>query len=69
MILICPLPLQRVVTNSCVVISSHQVELLLGDPTKAKKVLGWTPEVSFDELVKEMVDADLDLVAKGDMTS
>lgn len=36
-----------------------EVETLLGDPSKAKRELGWTPRTSFDELVKEMVDADL----------
>ena len=36
-----------------------EVELLLGDPTKAQKLLGWTRQVNFDSLVKEMVDADL----------
>lgn len=36
-----------------------EVDLLLGDATKAKEVLGWTPEVHFDDLVKMMVDADL----------
>lgn len=35
-----------------------EVDLLLGDPTKAKTKLGWTPETSFDELVRIMVDAD-----------
>lgn len=33
---------------------------LLGDPSKAKKILNWTPKVSFDELIKKMVDADLE---------
>ncbi len=37
-----------------------EVELLLGDPTKAKKQLGWVPKYSFQALVKEMVEADLD---------
>lgn len=37
-----------------------EVETLLGDPTKAKQVLGWTPRTSFDELVKEMVAKDLE---------
>jgi len=37
-----------------------EVETLLGDPTKARTKLGWTPEVKFAELVKEMVEADLD---------
>jgi GDPmannose 4,6-dehydratase len=36
-----------------------EVELLLGDPTKAKEKLGWTSGTSFDDLVKEMVEADL----------
>ena len=31
-----------------------EVDLLHGDPTKAKKLLGWEPKVSFDELVEEM---------------
>jgi GDPmannose 4,6-dehydratase len=38
-----------------------EVDLLLGDPSKAKRDLGWTPKVSFDELVKMMVQADLEL--------
>jgi len=36
-----------------------EVDLLLGDPSKAKSVLGWEPKVSFTELVEMMVDADL----------
>ncbi len=36
-----------------------EVETLLGDPTKAKEKLGWTPKISFDELVSEMVREDL----------
>ena len=36
-----------------------EVETLLGDATKAKQLLGWEPEISFDELVTEMVDYDL----------
>ena len=35
-----------------------EVETLLGDPAKAKRELGWTPRTSFDELVREMVEAD-----------
>ncbi|HLA76030.1 MAG TPA: GDP-mannose 4,6-dehydratase [Vicinamibacteria bacterium] len=37
-----------------------EVDFLLGDPTKAKQVLGWQPKVGFRELVRIMVDADLD---------
>ncbi|MBF0113394.1 MAG: GDP-mannose 4,6-dehydratase [Desulfamplus sp.] len=36
-----------------------EVETLLGDPSKAKDKLGWIPEISFDELVSEMVEHDL----------
>ena len=39
-----------------------EVDLLVGDPGKAKKQLGWEPKVSFRELVEMMVDADLDLL-------
>ena len=41
-----------------------EVEVLLGDPTKAKKKLGWEPRVSFDELVKMMVESDLDIAER-----
>jgi GDPmannose 4,6-dehydratase len=36
-----------------------EVETLLGDPSKARRELGWTPRTSFDELVREMVASDL----------
>ena len=36
-----------------------EVDLLVGDPTKAREVLGWTPSVSFVDLVTMMVEADL----------
>ncbi len=36
-----------------------EVETLLGDPSKAKAKLGWQPKISFDDLVKEMVQEDL----------
>ncbi len=36
-----------------------EVETLLGDPSKAKKELGWVPEITLDEMVKEMVAHDL----------
>jgi GDPmannose 4,6-dehydratase len=36
-----------------------EVETLLGDPTKAREKLGWTPQTSFAELVSEMVREDL----------
>lgn len=37
-----------------------EVDLLLGDPTKAKEKLGWEPKVTFKELVQMMVEADLE---------
>ena len=36
-----------------------EVDLLIGDPAKAKKQLGWEPKVRFKELVQIMVDADV----------
>ncbi len=38
---------------------SAEVQTLLGDPAKAKAKLGWVPKISFEEMVKEMVQADL----------
>ena len=35
-----------------------EVETLLGDPSKAKEKLGWTPKITLDELIREMVQAD-----------
>ncbi len=36
-----------------------EVETLLGDASKAKKILGWKPKISFDQLVSEMIESDL----------
>ena len=41
-----------------------EVDVLLGDPTKAKKILGWQPKVTFDNLVDMMIAADLELAKK-----
>ena len=41
-----------------------EVDLLLADPTKAKKELNWTPKISFQELVKLMADYDLRIAEK-----
>jgi len=40
-----------------------EVDLLVGDPSKAKRVLGWEPEVTFEQLVEMMVQADIDRLA------
>ena len=41
-----------------------EVEVLRGDPSKAKRVLGWEPEVTFQEMVRLMVERDIDLVSR-----
>ncbi|GAC1377629.1 MAG: GDP-mannose 4,6-dehydratase [Acidimicrobiales bacterium] len=41
-----------------------EVDLLVGDPAKARKVLGWEPSTSFADLVEMMVKADLELVTR-----
>lgn len=42
-----------------------EVDLLIGNPDKAKRVLGWQPQVNFEELVRMMVDADLKTLQNG----
>jgi GDPmannose 4,6-dehydratase len=44
-----------------------EVETLLGDPSKAKEKLGWTPKTTFDELVAEMVREDLKSAQKDEL--
>jgi GDPmannose 4,6-dehydratase len=46
-----------------------EVETLLGDPSKAREKLGWTAEVGFDQLVAEMVAADLDTAKRDAMVA
>lgn len=41
-----------------------EVELLIGDPSKAKEILGWRAKTSFEEMVTDMVRADITLVAR-----
>lgn len=36
-----------------------EVDVLLGDPAKATRVLGWTPSITMEDMIREMVDADL----------
>ena len=43
-----------------------EVDILLGDATKARTKLGWKPETSIEDLVAEMVDADLERVKRGE---
>jgi GDPmannose 4,6-dehydratase len=42
-----------------------EVEHLIGDPSKAREQLGWEPRTSFEEMVRLMVDADLELLRSG----
>jgi len=42
-----------------------EVDLLVGDASKARQALGWEPEVGFRQLVEMMVDADMELVGRG----
>ncbi|CAG2127494.1 GDP-mannose 4,6-dehydratase [Cupriavidus plantarum] len=44
-----------------------EVETLLGDPTKAREKLGWTPRTTFQELVREMVEADFNLARRDNL--
>lgn len=44
-----------------------EVETLLGDPSKAKKQLGWEPKISFAEMVQEMVVEDLKTAERDQM--
>jgi GDPmannose 4,6-dehydratase len=46
-----------------------EVETLLGDASKAREKLGWTAEVSFADLVAEMVASDLDLAKRDALVS
>jgi len=46
-----------------------EVETLLGDPTKAKQKLGWTPTTTLPELVAEMIDADYDTARRDALVS
>ena len=41
-----------------------EVETLLGDPAKAKEKLGWTPEITVEEMCAEMIDNDLDIAKR-----
>ena len=45
-----------------------EVETLLGDASKAKNKLGWTPKITFEQLVKEMIEEDLKLARHGNRT-
>jgi GDPmannose 4,6-dehydratase len=41
-----------------------EVETLLGDPTKAKEKLGWTPKITLEEMVHEMMENDISIAKR-----
>jgi len=43
-----------------------EVDILLGNPAKAKRVFGWEAKITFEALVDEMVKADIEALEKGD---
>ena len=51
---------KKYVVTDPALVRPAEVDLLIGDPAKAKKKLGWEPEVSFEQLVDMMVKADLE---------
>src|SRR5262249_27040490 len=51
---------QKYVVQDPALIRRGEVDLLVGDASKARRVLGWQPQVSFPELVEMMVDADVE---------
>ncbi|MBC5803878.1 MAG: GDP-mannose 4,6-dehydratase, partial [Candidatus Eremiobacteraeota bacterium] len=50
---------QRYVVEDPRFMRPAEVDLLIGDPSKAKRALGWEPEVTFEALVEQMVAADM----------
>jgi GDPmannose 4,6-dehydratase len=57
-------PKKHVIYNTKGNMRKAEVPLLLGDATKAKKMLGWKPKVSFEQLAKMMVESDLEYAAQ-----
>jgi GDPmannose 4,6-dehydratase len=51
---------QKYVRTDPKLVRPAEVDILLGDPAKAKKELGWEPKVTFEEMVRMMVDSDLE---------
>jgi GDPmannose 4,6-dehydratase len=55
---------KKYVTVNPIYFRPTEVDLLLGDSTKARKKLGWKPQTDFSSLVKLMVEQDLELTRK-----
>jgi GDPmannose 4,6-dehydratase len=56
---------RKFVVQDPALVRPAEVDLLIGDATKARKVLGWRPEVGFAELVQLMVEADMQRLGPG----
>ena len=41
-----------------------EVDTLLGDPSKAKQKLGWSPKISFEDMVREMMESDINIAKR-----
>lgn len=54
------LPWEKYVKQDPKFLRPAEVDLLIGDPTKAQKKLGWKPKVSFEQMIRMMVDADVE---------
>jgi len=64
---------QDLIGNTIVAVSKKyfrptEVETLLGDSTNAKEKLGWEPKITFREMVQEMMDSDLALARKNELS-
>jgi GDPmannose 4,6-dehydratase len=55
---------KKYVVQDPALIRPAEVDLLVGDPAKARRVLGWKPAVTFSELIRMMVRADLEVVQR-----
>ena len=53
---------ERYVTIDPAFLRPAEVDQLIGDPTKAKELLGWEPQTTFEELIRLMTRADLELL-------
>jgi len=57
-------PAKYITWNNPADVRPSEVDLLIGNPAKAKRILGWKPRTKFKDLVKMMVEADMKLVGK-----
>ena len=55
---------QRHVVTDPRFIRPAEVDLLIGDPAKAERILGWKPRVTFRQLIEMMVEADLERIER-----